>query len=159
MLLCKSTLNYYFPFSECNFLNPFSCFSFLTNPNSWSLVFLSTTLSPHEERAFLRLLCAIELCSIKQSILVICDFNLLVYMIKCAENSRVFFQIPKRGRLTCLLSSRSIVFPWILKSALESIFPFQRRTPLCRIPWRPNLFAHIAHAPILGRQGFAFKKN
>lgn len=156
MLLCKSALNYYFPFPGYNFLNPFACFSYLTNPNSWRLVFPSTTLSPHKEGAFLKLPSAVELCCIRRSILVICDSNLLVYMIKRAEKSRVFSQILKRGRLTCLLASRSVVRPWILSSGVELFFPFQRRTLWCRTPWRPNLCLNILMPGSLGAPEAAF---
>lgn len=144
MFLCKSTQNYYFPFSGYNFWIPSLLF-----PTSQTQ-FLKLSVSKHhfiprKEGAFLKSLCAVELPCIKQSTLAICDFNLLVYMIKGAENPRVFAQIPKRGGPVCLFSFQNAVPPRIPNYELEFIFLFQRRAPWAgclkglTFAWRPPM--------------------
>lgn len=116
MFLCKSTQIYYFPFSWCNFLNPFSCVSYLTNPhNSLGLSAFQTPLCvfSQKEGAVLKSLCSSAVLNQAEHSGCMWLFNLPVHMIKGAENSRVFSQIPKTGRPTRLLASQWVALPWI----------------------------------------------
>ena len=77
-----------------------------------------------------------------------CDFNLLAYVIKHAENSRVFSQIPKRRVPKCLLSSQSAVPPWILNSKLELIFPFPNEEFIVQRSLQTHPLLNIAHVQV-----------
>lgn len=93
---------------------------------------------------------AIELCWVQKSILALRDFNLLAYVIKCTENSRVFSQIPKIGGPKCLLASQNAVLPWIRHSELELIFPFPEEESLVQRSLKTHTLPEYLPCPVIG---------
>ena len=83
-------------------------------------------------------------------ILALRDFNLLAYVIKRAENSRVFSQIPERGGPKCLLTSESALPSWIWNSELELIFPFPKEEPLVQRSLKTHTLPEYLPCPVTG---------